>query len=55
MFEYIERCPHCGYKAKSWMPLPLEIMELNNMSADCGNCGKEFQISKKTFIPCSQQ
>ena len=51
MYKYIETCPHCGYQANSQMPLPLEIMVLNNMSVDCGKCGKEFQITKETFSP----
>lgn len=55
MYKYLETCPHCGFQANSQMPLPLEIMELNSMSVDCGKCGKEYQITKETFSLCNQQ
>ena len=55
MNRYIMKCPHCGYECETGEMLPLEIMELNDMLIDCGNCGKEMKITKETFTPCSQQ
>ena len=43
------KCPYCGFECETGEMLPLEIMELNNMVIDCGNCGKEIKITKETF------
>ena len=55
MNTFIMKCPVCGYECETGEMLPLQIMELNDMTIDCGNCGKEMKITKETFTPCTQQ
>jgi len=49
MNRFIMKCPYCGFECETGEMLPLEIMELNNMTIDCGNCGNEIKITKETF------
>ena len=49
MNRFVMKCPYCGFECETGEMLPLEIMELNNMTIDCGNCGKEMRITKETF------
>lgn len=52
MSKCIIKCPYCGFESKTGeMPLPLEIMLLNNMTIDCGNCGREIKFTEKTLFP----
>ena len=55
MNRFIMKCPYCGFVSETGEMLPLKIMELNNMTIDCGKCGKEIKITKETFTPCNQQ
>ena len=54
MNRFIMKCPYCGFECETGEMLPLEIMELNNMVIDCGNCGKEIKITKETFKESDQ-